>query len=1326
MQLPADTEITIMAGNGSALEQKLAATRHWWRTTRVMRGAAWAIFAAAAIALICYRVDTHFVLSASARIAWRLAIIGIGVAVLAVSAAASLLKKLPDAMLAAEVERCYPTLQERLLTTIELSPTLALSGDAAGFSRQMTMSLAEETTRETSGMDFRRAVSTRSLRTASVTCLLMVGLLLAQRLAAPDSFDNWLKRMRNPVADIPVWANTRVWVTPEHDLLPIGEGVRVSVTTRGVPANSSTLFYRPAGDKTAAWHSITLGNPRPGFDQESPASAPGVKPDALQFSCKLPGLASSIELYAKANDGRSNDKTVIVEPRPTLLNVKLTMHFPAYMHRDAQVIPVSTGSIAAPVGSVVDIIASANKPLKSAILSRDSRVVGALPIASGGITTKAQLAISKDGTYGIALTDRHDFLNALPAPKYDIHAIQDLPPTVQVTRPSTDIDLVPDGSIPLVANATDDYGVTAVKLLYVKQRPDAMARTGAASMRSVGQGVLPLPVAATATQVNISERWHIGSVHGSAGDTVRYEVDAIDNDTLNGPHVGRSNILNIHLVSVLEMQRKLKDSLDEEARAVAQLRLSQIEAQKELRQARLKMDPAQITRAQEAQRAVADEAKVITQRIGDVSAQLENNNLATKSELERRAAAEQTLQAVAQEKAPNAADALQNAETPKTGAETRSQSLSHADKQQTEIRKDIEKAQDLLARTASPEQLAAEAKRLATEQERLADTARSLAEGIKEQKQQTGSNALSPELKIGVETERQQQQQANEDTQRLEKQLNQAATAAQERGQQKQADALHKAANVLQKANVAAQQAQAQQNLNQSHPEKAAPQQDRAAAGLEKAAQAAQEAANQDPNAANAAEQLEKTAAQLHELAKQQKEVASKTAQNPNEQQSHDLANQEHGIQNQANQAQQNLNGSQQAQQSLQRAQQNLSQAGKQLGQNQSQQAQSPANQAAQNLENAAKQAENAAQQMRQQQAAAELADRVERLAQVQAALKTQTQRLQTTREQRPLTSNEKGELGQVAARQQNVEEEARTLAEQFPSPSFQKALQKAATQAHPATQNLNPDTGQPDTGTRTQAAQTRAAQTLNAVAQALKQQSQASKDQQAQQQDQDQSQQSAEQAQQAEALGELLLAQGLQQQVRQNTGQIDQARHNQPLTPTQQEDTKQTAADQQDTQDITDRAADILSQIPGVPEALHSATQHMEQSHNGLNQQQTGQPTQGHQDAALQNLATAQQKAQEAMQQQQQQQQAQQQARQGAPQPTKQPGANPDRNAFTRLEGPGADGARSAPVPGSGKFAALSDRAQRTMREGRQEKVPAEFQDLVSRYYKSLAEKNR
>lgn len=1314
-------------GEIGKLQQKLVATRRWMRTTRLLQGAAWMVCLVVALALLCYQLDSHLVLSPAARILWRT---GIGLAAvlsLVVAAVLTFLKRLPDAAVAAEVERRYPVLHERLLTTVELTPALASSSaDTNGFSRSMTASLAEDTNKATAGLDFRKAVNTRPLRNAGLTAIFMVLLLLAQRFAAPESFDNWLNRMRNPAADIPVWANTRVWVTPEKELLPVGEGVQVTVTTRGTRADSCTLYYRNADDKNAPWRSVALNSPVAAYDH--PAAGAGVKtagladsgkPDALNFTYKFAALPASVEMYAKANDGRSNEHTVHVEPRPTLLNVKLTFHFPAYMHRDPQVVAVSTGNIAAPVGTEVDIEGTANKPLKSALFSQNAHSVGPWPVA--GMKTTGHLSVWKDGNYSLNLTDRHDFENALPTPSYEIHALPDLPPTVQITRPASDIDLVPDGSLPLVGHATDDYGVVGVKLNYDKERGGAMNNSGEATMKTVGHGSLPLPQTATATQVNIAERWHIGGTHSLPGDTLKFELEAVDNDTLDGPHTGRSNAVRIHIVSLPEMQRKMKEDLDEEARALQQLRNSQIEAQHLLQNARAKMDKNALAHAQEAQRAVAEEAKQVASRIDDISAQLENNNLATKSELDRRAQAQQTVQNIAQQKAPSAADAVQHADAPKETASERNQSLTHANQEQNDIRHDIEKAQQLLARTPPPGQLAEEAARLAKEQQRLADQARSLSESARAE--QAANGQLSPETKIGMETERQQQQQANEDTQRLAQQLKEAAQSAAERGQNKQAEALKAAAKALEQNRVTALQQQAQQNLNQSHPAQAAPQQDRAAAGLQKAADAAQQAAEnaQQPTA----DQLERAAAQLHELARQQQEVANKTGQNPDSQQSKDLANQEKNIQNQANQAQQDLNGSRQAQQSLQQAQQNLSQAGKQLSQNQAQQAHSPAQQAAQNLERAAQQAENAAQQMRQQQAANELADRVERLAQIQAGLKNQTEHLDGVRQQRPLNNNENGELGQIASRQQNVEEEAKSLAERFPSPAFQNALQMAARQAHPATQNLNPEHGQPDTGKQTQAAQTKAAQTLNTIAQALRQQAQGGQQQQQQGQDQQQQQESAEQQQQAEALGELALAQGLQQQVRQNTGTLDQAHRNQPLTPDQQQQARDLTQDQQQARDVTDHANQTLGQLPGVAQNLQSAMQHMDQSHNNLNQQQTGQPTQTHQDQAIQQLAQAMQKAQQAMQQQQQQQQAQQQAQQGAPQPARQPGNNPDKNGFTRLEGVHG-GASSAPNSRAGNFSQLSQRAQRTLREGQQEHVPAEFQDLVNRYYKSLAEKKQ
>ena len=65
-------------------------------------------------------------------------------------------------------------------------------------------------------------------------------------------------------------------------------------------------------------------------------------------------------------------------------------------------------------------------------------------------------------------------------------------------------------------------------------------------------------------------------------------------------------------------------------------------AQSQLAQARLKNDNQALARAQEAERAVAADARSAAQRVADLSTQLENNNFATPSELARRDSAQKT------------------------------------------------------------------------------------------------------------------------------------------------------------------------------------------------------------------------------------------------------------------------------------------------------------------------------------------------------------------------------------------------------------------------------------------------------------------------------------------------------------------------------------------------------------------------------------------------------------------------------------------------------------------------------------------------------------
>src|SRR5437016_5528672 len=97
---------------GKPIQQKLDTTRRWWRVTRLMGGLAWTLAVLVVLALICFHTDRVLILSASARENWRLVIALVGLGVLGTAFLLTLLRRLTDADLAAEVERRYPVLKE--------------------------------------------------------------------------------------------------------------------------------------------------------------------------------------------------------------------------------------------------------------------------------------------------------------------------------------------------------------------------------------------------------------------------------------------------------------------------------------------------------------------------------------------------------------------------------------------------------------------------------------------------------------------------------------------------------------------------------------------------------------------------------------------------------------------------------------------------------------------------------------------------------------------------------------------------------------------------------------------------------------------------------------------------------------------------------------------------------------------------------------------------------------------------------------------------------------------------------------------------------------
>ena len=1305
-----------MQFQGDSLKRKLNRARLRWRGAAALTSVILTASVVILLLILGFQWDRHFPLTSTGRVIWLALITGSLVAGLSIAAIASLFGKITDMRLAAAVEHRFPSLKERLLTVLDLAPEFAAEGPASGsanFSGSLIEALKQETESAASSLDFRHAISLTPMRRGIGVFALSLLLLSLNLISAGPAFAVWISRLAHPYQDIAPYAATRLMILPKRSLLPMGDSDLVTIKTWGEQAAKCEISVHKDGDPSSLNSQLTSSHYISGPSLSS-------ERNIRLFQISLKHLTHSVTLIAYANDGRSNERTIIVAPRPTLLHLMLTIHYPAYTRHPSQTLDVPDGSISAPRGSQLQIVAVANNPLQTAECLVDNQ-----PYKNWKVSDReayGTLPIWKNETYSLSLTDRNGFDNT-DRPVYSIRAEHDAPPTVTIDRPAVDLDLVPDGSLPLIAHASDDYGVNSMELLYSKHRDDP-SQVGAERTKQEGKGTFNLPGPTGSPTAAVQQRWHVSSTAPNVGDVISYLVTATDNDAVDGPQTSHSLTYHIHVVSITEMQQRLKEALEEEQRSLLRLKKSQDDARQLASQARKRPDSSHISQAEQTQRAVSEQASALAQQVQRNSDQLQNNAMTSPSELKRRDEAAQTLQKDSQQKMPGAANSLQNAET--ASPISKDQSLQNASAQQQKIKTDLAHVQQLLSRSPSAAQMAKQLAQMAQQQQQLADGSRAIAEDLR-----SSRKTMAPEDKMGLQTEKQLQSQLHQHTQQIQRQLQRAAQEAHERGDQPTEQALKQADQALKQGQAQAQQEQAEKALQHNSPSNAAPSQDKAAEALQRAANAVQKSAgNQNPSQ-SPSQRLEQAARDLRQLAQKQQKIADQTRQKPDSNQSHSLGKQENQLNQQAQQMQPQLKDAPSAQQNLQGAEQNLQKSGQQLQQGSPQSAQTPSQNAAQQLQRAAQQAERAAQQLKQEQAASELADKVERLAQLQHGLLDATKRIDKDVKSGNLGSNEMHERRQVAERQSGAEQEAQDLAGKFPAPAFQRAMRMAAGQMNPATKNLNRD--DPDTGAQTQQSQDQAARTLDVIARALKKQAQNSgKPNQNQQQNQQNGgqQQSAspQQSEMAEALGELLLSQGLQQDLRQDTGALDKQRSQQPehtLTPDQQRQLQQMDHGQKEAQRITGEAGSKLDQLPDAQQEARQAQIYMGRASEKMSKNHTGTMTQGHQDAAIQSLNRAVQQLQQALQQKQQQQEAMQQAMQGAPMPQQQPGNQPQKGAFTRLEGT-QTGAMSQPNPGNGKLGALNQMSQRALNQGRRDKTPPEYQSLVNQYYKSLAEKKK
>jgi hypothetical protein len=346
------------------------------------------------------------------------------------------------------------------------------------------------------------------------------------------------------------WHPVRTWrdasapvrLSVDHRTVRRGDSVTATITVPG--ATRATLWTRGPGEP---WRAAALS----------------LDPDG-RVERRVGPLEADLYLRA-ASGGRSSGEVKVAVALPAFLaDLALTARFPAYLARTDEPLLVGPEPILLPAGTEVLTSGAASVPLAQAAWSNGTRET---PLRVNGTRLEGRFTPAASGTWRLdARTGDGSALEGL-SPELHLVIVPDSAPTVTLPVPGRDTTLPLSLRQPLVADVRDDHGIT--RLALVSWRVSRTGRVG----ETVRESLDVSGVGDRAIVQGQLDAEHRGLL---PGDTLRMYVEAFDNAPT--PHRGRSGEIALRLPSMEELRAEARAA----ARAVAGAADSVSSAQREL------------------------------------------------------------------------------------------------------------------------------------------------------------------------------------------------------------------------------------------------------------------------------------------------------------------------------------------------------------------------------------------------------------------------------------------------------------------------------------------------------------------------------------------------------------------------------------------------------------------------------------------------------------------------------------------------------------------------------------------------------------------------
>ena len=862
------------------LQARISGARRVWKRSIFWTG--FAIVLTGIIALLVGEAMVDWLMPLPSAI--RLALLVVGAGVIGYLLYKYLVQPLRASLtlrdVALNVERNHPDLEDRLVSAIEFGNRESTDPIEA----HMLQRLLEDTVERVKGINFKATIDhSRTRKHVGIAALVVVGCVILS-LLFPTEIHTSLLRVLVPWEKTDPILTTRLAVAPGNARILRGKSLPIHVTVTGKSVEKVVLRYGDIGAQQLSTSEVEK-------NQQQPKTIINMlrNPDDKRgFAYEIFNIDADMEYAVVANEATSERYTVEVFEMPKVTEISVAYTYPDYTGLKP-VVQTGTGDIRAVIGTQAEIRLTTNKAIQTASIATSQETVShqqsdltvepysadSQMVISNGNTLTTPIDVVEDGSYAIQLLCIDGFNNEIPI-EYTIKAIPDAVPEIVIKEPGRDVKVTKLDEVEIVAEATDDYGIGELKLMY---------RIGSDELQEfVMESSVSTPIVGSGSGADarhVAEgayTFYLEEFDVEPGDIISYYAHATDNNTRTGPGEASSEIYFIEIRPFNEDFHE-GESEGEPGEAEPNPLSDIISSQKEIIRETSKHShtkPAAVTETyQAAVRKTGEqqtELKEKTQRVVDeFSAAMQGESAVTpeilmnlEDAIDRMGEASDHLNAVRPDEAiPPEQEALEllikvSLEIPKILMQIRNsnpQLAENLELEMEELQNELENQQNELdaEMQEQTQEMLDQARQMLGEQQQLS-----------QQSQQLGrEDQPSPSE---MQQNSQQQGQLAQQAQQMAQQLD----AMQQNGQGTQGERLNQAGQAMQQAGK--QMEQAAQGMQREEPQLSAAKGEKAEERLQEAVEQLEKVAAEYTDAA-----LDRASQQLQELTEAQSDVQQQT-----------------------------------------------------------------------------------------------------------------------------------------------------------------------------------------------------------------------------------------------------------------------------------------------------------------------------------------------------------------------------------------------------------------------------------------------------------------